>query len=47
MVTIIELRLDNFPWAMEISGKTYDELLDIWNDAEKNGYVPTVECPSS
>ena len=44
MVTIIRVTLDNLPWAMEFSGKSYDELLDLYNEADKAGYVCTVEC---
>lgn len=42
MVTIIEVTFDNLPWAMEFSGKSYDELLDLLNDARANGYVCTL-----
>lgn len=44
MIMIIEVTLENLPWAMEMSGKSYDELLDLILDARKNGYVATLEC---
>ena len=43
MIMIIEVTLENLPWAMEMSGKSYDELLDLILDARKNGYVATLE----
>jgi hypothetical protein len=46
MVKIIEVTMDNIPWAVEVSGKSFDEILDALNDAQANGYVCTVECLS-
>lgn len=46
-IVIIEVTLDNLPWAMERSGKSYDELLDLYNEAQANGYVCTLDVSTS
>ena len=47
MVTIIHVTYENLSWAHEISGKSWDELLDALLEAEKYDMPCTVECPSS
>jgi hypothetical protein len=44
MVKIIQVTWNNIPWAVEVSGLSMDEILDALNDAERCGYVCTVEC---
>lgn len=47
MIKIIHVTFDNVPWASEQTGLSYDELLDLLNEATAAGYVCTVQCPSS
>lgn len=44
LIKIIEVRWDNIPWAVKVSGRSMDEILDALNDAKRGGYVCTVEC---
>jgi hypothetical protein len=44
MVKIIEVRWTNIPWAVEVSGRSMDYILDALNEAARCGYVCTVEC---
>ena len=43
MVYIIHVTFQNVPWAVEVSGLSYDEVLDRLIEADKAGYVCTIE----
>lgn len=43
-VKIIEVTWENIPWAVEVSGRSMDEILDALNEAQRGGYVCTIQC---
>jgi hypothetical protein len=43
-VKIILVTYTNVAWAVEVSGRSYDYILDELNKAHAAGYVCTVTC---
>lgn len=43
MPYIVHATYDNVPWVVEVTGLGYDEVFDRLLEAEKNGYVCTIE----
>lgn len=43
MVYIVHATFENVAWVVEVTGLSYDEVLDCLNEAHNAGYVCTIE----